>query len=192
MLVDFNMSKTDNITAFILAGGQSSRMGTDKAVIMFKAKPMIEHVRGALSISFKNIILISNHITHQSLGLPVIKDAFENIGPLGGIIAGLRHSQTELNLFMACDMPMVTPQIINALVEQTKPNSCTTTSYNGKIETLCTLFPKSALPQLEEMVNDQRYRLYDVLDSLKAQVVDVSHLCSFNPFANINTPEDLQ
>jgi len=190
--MDSTMSKNENITAFILAGGQSSRMGTDKALVLFKGKPMMEHVLKTLSHSFKNIILISNHSAHQSLGLPVIKDAFDNIGPLGGIIAGLKHSETEQNFFIGCDMPLVQVEVLDKILQESigSPNSLP--CYQGKTETLCSILSKSSLPQLEQAVSEKHYRLYDILLALQPQLVDVSHLCSFNPFANINTPDDLQ
>ncbi|MFM7177487.1 MAG: molybdenum cofactor guanylyltransferase, partial [Bacteroidota bacterium] len=181
-------TKINSVQAFILAGGQSSRMGTDKALVPFRGMPMMQHSIRLLSDLFTSITIVSNHESHHQFGLDVIPDAFEKIGPLGGIIAGLRHSTTELNFFMACDMPMVTSPIIKSLLDIVNANGCITASYDGKSETLCTLYPKSALPLLEEMASKQQHRLYDVLEALKAQVVDVTHLCESNPFININTP----
>lgn len=167
-------------------------MGTDKALVPFRGMPMMQHSIRLLSDLFTSITIVSNHESHHQFGLDVIPDAFEKIGPLGGIIAGLRHSTTELNFFMACDMPMVTSPIIKSLLDIVNTNGCITASYDGKSETLCTLYPKSALPLLEEMASKQQHRLYDVLEALKAQVVDVTHLCESNPFININTPAELQ
>ena len=185
-------TKTNSVQAFILAGGQSSRMGTDKALVPFRGMPMMQYGIQMLSDVFTSITIVSNHESHRQFGLEVIPDAFDKIGPLGGIIAGLRHSTTKLNFFMACDMPMVTPQLISRLLQTANAHDCITASYNGKSETLCTLYPKSALPLMEEMASKQQYRLFDVLDALKAHVVDVTHLCESNPFININTPAELQ
>ena len=185
-------TKINSVQAFILAGGQSSRMGTDKALVPFRGMPMMQHSIRLLSELFTSITIVSNHESHHEFGLEVIPDAFEKTGPLGGIIAGLRNSTTEMNFFMACDMPMVTSRIIKSLLEAVNTNGCITASYNGKSETLCTLYPKSALPLLEEMASKQQHRLYDMLDALKANVMDVTHLCESNPFININTPAELQ
>ncbi|MFN5324412.1 MAG: molybdenum cofactor guanylyltransferase [Bacteroidota bacterium] len=178
--------------AFILAGGQSSRMGTDKAMVPFRGMPMMQHGIQLLSEHFSKITIVSNHEKHKMFGLDVIPDAFEKIGPLGGIIAGLRHSTSELNFFMACDMPLVPSAVIVALLEQASNDQCITTSFQGSRETLCTLYPTSALPLLETMAIKQQYRLHDVLIELEADVVDVTHLCENNPFININTPAELQ
>lgn len=167
-------------------------MGTDKALVPFRGMPMMQHGIQMLSDVFTSITIVSNHESHRQFGLEVIPDAFNNIGPLGGIIAGLRHSTTNLNFFMACDMPLVTPQLIGQLLEVANAHDCITASFNRKSETLCTLYPKSALPLLEEMASKQQYRLYDVLDILKAHAVDVTQLCHSDPFININTPAELQ
>lgn len=192
MLLDFPMTSNEKISAFILAGGQSTRMGTDKATVMFDGKPMVEHVWDALSPLFKRITLVSNHVSHQAIGLPIIKDAYDHIGPLGGIIAGLRESETDLNLFIGCDMPMVRPAILDFLIAVSKENEHLLPSFQGKTETLCSILSKSALPTLERAVSSKNYKLYEVLMSLNPKVTDVAHLCNENPFANINTPSDLK
>ena len=167
-------------------------MGTDKAMAPFRGMPMMQHSIRLLSEHFSKITIVSNHEAHQTFGLDVIPDAFEKIGPLGGIIAGLRHSNSKLNLFMACDMPLVTSEVIEALLQQAGTDQCITASYQGSRETLCTLYPTSALPLLESMVKNGQHRLHDVLRTLDAADVDVTHLCEKNPFININTPAELQ
>jgi molybdenum cofactor guanylyltransferase len=184
--------QSQDIHAFILAGGQSLRMGSDKALVPFRGKPMIEHVSDVLMQRFHTITIVSNHHMHKSLGLPTIADAYDQIGPLGGIIAGLKHSRSEQNLFIGCDMPMVQVEILDKLLQESIRNHNLLPCYQGKTETLCSIISKSALPQLEQAVTEKNYRLYDILLALQPQLVDVSHLCSFNPFANINTPDDLQ
>ena len=181
-----------NINAYILAGGQSSRMGTDKALVDFRGKPMIQYVADALMQRFSNITIVSNHLAHASLGFPNIPDAYEQIGPLGGIIAGLKHSATEQNLFIGCDMPLVQVSVLDKLIQESNTNPHLLPCYQGKTETLCSIISASALPQLEQAVADNNYRLYNILLALQPLLVDVSHLCSYNPFANINTPDDLQ
>ncbi|MFM7901115.1 MAG: molybdenum cofactor guanylyltransferase, partial [Bacteroidota bacterium] len=75
-------TKINSVQAFILAGGQSSRMGTDKALVPFRGMPMMQHSIRLLSDLFTSITIVSNHESHQKFGLDVIPDAFEKIGPL--------------------------------------------------------------------------------------------------------------
>lgn len=167
-------------------------MGTDKARAPFRGMPMIQHGIRLLSEHFSKITIVSNHEAHQVFGLDVIPDAFEKIGPLGGIIAGLRHSNSKLNLFIACDMPLVPSAVIVALLEQASTDQCITASYQGSRETLCSLYSTSALPLLESMAQNQQYRLHDIMKALNVLDVDVTHFCESNPFLNINTPAELQ
>ena len=167
-------------------------MGTDKARAPFRGMPMIQHGIRLLSEHFSKITIVSNHEAHQVFGLDVIPDAFEKIGPLGGIIAGLRHSNSKLNFFMACDMPLVPSAVIEAVLQKASTDQCITASYQGSRETLCSLYSTSALPLLESMVKNGQHRLHDALRTLDAADVDVTHFCESNPFLNINTPAELQ
>ena len=152
----------------------------------------IQHVIHALSKVCPAITLVSNHKAHHQFGLEVIPDYHQQIGPMGGIMAGLRHSQSAVNLFVACDMPFISNEVLTALLKKSTADGCITAAYGGRRETLCTIYPKSALEIMEAMVKAQQFRLYDLLDELHAEVVDVTHLCSGNPFININTPDALK
>ncbi|MEX2409788.1 MAG: molybdenum cofactor guanylyltransferase, partial [Candidatus Paceibacterota bacterium] len=95
-----------NITAFILAGGESRRFGENKALFQYKKKPLIAHVIDKISGSFKNLVIIGkNDAIYRKFGYTVIEDLLPYQNPLVGIYTGLMYSNTDWNFFIACDMP---------------------------------------------------------------------------------------
>jgi molybdopterin-guanine dinucleotide biosynthesis protein A len=106
-------------SAFILAGGKSVRMGTDKGLVDFKGKPMIKHLIEIVQPLFSDVIIISNNEAYQKFGLPVLKDRIKDLGPIGGLLTGLKYTNTDWNFFIACDLPFVQTKVINLLNDET-------------------------------------------------------------------------
>ena len=92
-------------TAIILAGGKSSRMGSDKGLVLLNGKPMISYIIEILKKMQIPIIIISNNENYKQFGLPVFADIIKEKGPLGGIYTGLKNSKTESNIIVSCDVP---------------------------------------------------------------------------------------
>lgn len=104
----------DDITGIILAGGKSSRMGQNKALLDFKGKTVIEHVISTVSNLFNRVIIITNSpADYTHLGFEIFTDFYANLGPLAGIHSGLVNSKTERNFIISCDIPLVTSDVIN-------------------------------------------------------------------------------
>ena len=106
------MKSKNNITGIILAGGKSSRMGTEKGLILYKNKPFVEHIIEAMNPLVDNIIIISNNKAYKSFGFRCYEDLIKNTGPLAGIYTGLRYSKTENNLIVSCDVPLINTVIL--------------------------------------------------------------------------------
>lgn len=106
-----------NITAVILAGGASSRMGSDKALLEWRGRPFVAHIVEHLREHVADIAINSNDAANfAQFGRPVITDATaQRRGPLAGILAALNFSTTELTLVVPCDNPMTSPQLIARL-----------------------------------------------------------------------------
>src|ERR1035437_7677768 len=98
----------NNLNGYILAGGKSSRMGTDKGLLVFNKKTIIQHVIAQLKPVVKEVIIVSNNRDYEKFGVKVIADIIKNIGPAGGIHAALSHSNTNHNFIVSCDMPFIT------------------------------------------------------------------------------------
>src|SRR5581483_6345268 len=103
------------ITGFILAGGQSRRMGRDKAGIEWGRETLLTHGLKRMRDAFQEVIILgpSSSDSFRSLG-----DEFANSGPLAGIHSGLRYSKTDWNFFLAIDMPLAPTALLQFIVEK--------------------------------------------------------------------------
>src|SRR3954447_5197806 len=101
-----------NTTAIILAGGKSSRMGTNKALLDLNGRMVIEGIVEKLEKTVDEIIIVTNTFAdYEFLKLPMVEDKWKDMGPLAGIEAGLNASKTEHNLIVACDMPFISVEL---------------------------------------------------------------------------------
>src|SRR5271165_5087016 len=99
------MRAAGSSAGFILTGGQSSRMGTDKALLPFGDGFLIDHIAAKVTAAAGSVCLVGGHERYLRLGYPAIADLWHDIGPLGGIVTVLQTSSAEWNLIVACDMP---------------------------------------------------------------------------------------
>jgi molybdopterin-guanine dinucleotide biosynthesis protein A len=187
------MKRSIDISAFILAGGKSSRMGTDKGLLPFRGKPMVQHVIGVLQQHFRSVSIISNASGYTKFGLPVVNDMLKDKGPLGGIYTGLEQSRTEWNFFCACDMPFLDLSVLEMMTAFPYSTDAVVAKYYHHMEPLCACYNKSCLPVILEMNAAGNYKLHDLLSNLQVKAIDFSGVfeSAFNPFRNLNTMEEV-
>ena len=105
-----------DITGVILAGGESRRFGSNKALALLHGKPLVQHVTETVSSVFNDCLLVTNSPEqYDFLNIPMIKDRYQDKGPLAGIHAALRHTGKAWVFVIGCDMPAVTPDLISFL-----------------------------------------------------------------------------
>ncbi|MBZ5551494.1 MAG: molybdenum cofactor guanylyltransferase [Acidobacteriia bacterium] len=189
------------IAGFLLAGGRSSRMGEDKALIEVSGQTLMARSVGLLKSVCESCTLIGPKERYASLGLDVeiIEDAVEPCGPLGGILTGLRHSKHEYALFLACDLPFMTERFLRYLVGAAmveKPDIAVPVDGSGEYQPLCTVYSRACLPAVESSIAAKRYKVSSFYDSLgKLRVIGTGEIRHFSPdfkiFTNVNTPEEL-
>ena len=97
------MNSKKTITGIVLAGGKSRRMSTDKALLLFKGKPFLSHVIEALMPMADEILIVSDNKKHEKFNFKRVSDTMIDAGPLSGLHAGLKHSNTELNIESAAE-----------------------------------------------------------------------------------------
>jgi molybdopterin-guanine dinucleotide biosynthesis protein A len=150
----------------ILAGGLSTRMGRDKARLRLGRRTLLGHVRANAA----------------QVGLPVQvlrKDLIARCGPLGGIYSALRTTRHQAALFLACDMPFVSPTVLRSLLEQ----------FNGKRPVFAfandmpgfpLILPKVLLPKIEQLISKRKFSLHNLALATRARLVRVSPEAVFN------------
>jgi molybdenum cofactor guanylyltransferase len=184
-----------NLTAIILAGGLSLRMGTDKALIPYRSKPLIRYSID-LALCFTETILIStNQDSLQDFGFPVIKDKYPLKAPLAGIHAGLLESKTEWNLVLTCDMPNVSILLIEYLISQVEEKTgLILPGHDGFVEPLCGLYHRSLINLIESNFGENKLSPLDLLMVSPHKIVQVQSVPGIEPsivFKNVNAREDL-
>ena len=103
---------------FVLCGGQSRRMGRDKALLPFGQGTLVEHVADVVRKAAGSVTLVGPAERFGALQLPVIEDEQPGLGPLGGIISALASCPGEKCLIVACDLPDLTPEFLTDLIDR--------------------------------------------------------------------------
>ena len=177
-----------NLTAIIIAGGKSSRMGQNKSLILYKGTRLIDNAIHLME-NFTQNLLISSNADISTISYPIIADEFTEIGPISGLYTCLKTSKTELNLIIPCDVPYIKPFIYQKLLENSDGYDAVIPRLpNGKIEPLVACYKKAVLPVVLGQINLEDYKMVNLLDKLNANYIDFEHA---EQFKNMNTPNDL-
>ncbi len=187
-----------DVTAFILAGGKSSRMGADKAFLDFDGRTLLERTL-ELARSVTDAVRIVGGREKFAPFAPVVEDVFSGHGPLGGIHAALRSSNSDLNLMIAVDAPFVSRALLQYLIleahhapEATAVVPC----CNGHRQPLCAIYRREFAEVAEKALIAGKNRIDVLFDVVKSRVIDEEELeragFSADLFCNLNTPEDVE
>ena len=187
------MTGESNITAIILAGGKSSRMGADKGLVELNGIKMIDRVLQNVTSVLSEVVISINLAGYDGLGYPVVRDLYKNCGPLGGIHAGLKHTETPWNLVLACDLPFISGDFLRFLLSNIAPADAVVPVHDKLAEPLCALYHKSSLPKIESLLLKQEFKMQNALKILDSKFVVVPEdlFDASLIFKNINTAQDL-
>lgn len=190
------VSDQDKYTTAIMAGGKSSRMGTDKAFVPLLGKPMIEHVLECVSGLGDEQIIITNAVQkYRYLGLPLFSDIYENHGPLGGLHAALAQAKYKHVLVVACDMPWLNRSLLAYMVSIRDTADVIVPRWTKFPEPLHAVYSKACLDAVAASLEEQRLKLIAFYGRVRVRYLEREELARFDArgrsFANINTPDDL-
>jgi len=195
------MASPNPISGFVLAGGKSSRMGEDKALMEINGQSLLARSIALVQSVCESAAVIGpcDRYSGLGLGVEIIEDAVEPCGPLGGILTSLRHSQHEYALVLACDLPLMTERFLHylagaALAEG--PDVVVPVDGSGEYEPLCALYARTCLPAIESGIAARQFKVSRFYASVnKLRVIGTGEIRHFSPdfaiFSNVNTPEDL-
>jgi molybdopterin-guanine dinucleotide biosynthesis protein A len=174
---------------FLLAGGRSSRMGREKALLELDGKTLVEIGLEKLKKVCREVKLVGDNPGLACFGVGAVPDTMTGCGPLGGIVAGLEQSAAELNLFLAVDVPFVPAALLQQLLFAASAEDvvCVMVESCGQPQPLIAVYRRSALPTLRGELEAGRWK---VMSAIKA-AGDVRYLKSAEEawFRNLNTPE---
>ena len=185
-----------DLTVAILAGGRSKRMGSDKALLTIEGIPLLQRViNAAHTLADARIIISNSPTTHSPFLWPLFPDRFPDAGPLGGLATALHHATTSHLLLLACDMPNLTPPLLQYLIDQPRASHgvIIPEDENG-LQPLCAVYSRSVLPLAEDTIEQGQLSMQTFVGRIDARVVNRekwdSHSEGHDPFANFNTPEE--
>ena len=185
------------IAAVILAGGKSSRMGKDKALLNLGKQKMIEYVLEEIRDVFKDILIIGSPESYDFPGVPVEPDIIPGRGPLSGIHAGLIHTGKDYVFVTACDMPFVNKKLIQYMINKLDNKYDVLIPRVGEfMEPLFALYGKRCIAPIEENLNAGRYKVLDFLPKVRVNYIYPEEINAFvepeKVFFNVNTPQELE
>ena len=190
------MNKRSDILGVVLAGGKSTRLGAEKALLPLRGRPMIQIVAETLSTVFADVIIAGGRFDQLGfLGLPVVSDSFPECGPLAGIHAALSHSQARSIFVLSCDTPFIPPELIEYVLDFKSSSPTKITLFEDKLQPLCGLYSAACLPFLRSDLEQGKLSVLKSLLNIDFAPVPISaSQAFFTPelFRNINCPEDYQ
>lgn len=185
-----------NIDCAILAGGQSKRMGRDKATIKVGEMELIEHVYSKVQDIFDDIFVVSSH--HNSIcgvSTPVFRDVLPQGGSLVGIISALLHSRGSHVFVVACDMPFLDSDFILNLIQGVDNEDIIVPKTEAGYEPLHAVYNRTCLSYMLKLVDANRFKIDRIFPFLNVRAVPVEIRNSsqgISVFTNINTEKDLE
>lgn len=187
--------KIKGVSGVILAGGKSSRMGSNKALLPYKGGRFIEAIHRQLAEIFDEVLLVTNNPEqYEFLPCRKVPDIFPGAGALAGIHSGLYHSSNPAIFAVACDMPYLNSELIRHLAGRTDAGSVLIPEGPAGLEPLHAVYGRDCLAAIEETLTSGEKRILSFFDRVKTIKIDAEQIAAFDPsfasFSNINTPDE--
>ncbi len=186
----------NSIEGFILVGGASSRMGTDKSRLLLNGETFVERIAKELLSLADSVKIVGNDSAHLDLQLPSAADIYPGWGALGGVHAALAACRSRWAAIVACDLPFVSAALIARLANLRENFAAVAPiQSDGRPQPLCALYQVvPCLNQADQLIKSGERRPIALLQSIGARWVSFAELADLvgadRFFDNINTPQD--
>ena len=199
-----NMGRSDEaripVTAAILAGGRSTRMGVDKTLLAVDGESLLLRVVDSVGRICAHTVVVTNRPEQAgeaglSINVPVLADEVPFLGPLGGLVTALKEAPDDWVLAVAADLPWLEPELVRALWEARDGAQVVVPVTDKGLEPLLALYHRDCLPAARRVLQSGRRRIVAMFQELRVVEVPVEALRAADPrlrsLVNVNTPEDL-
>ena len=187
----------EDVTAFVLAGGKSTRMGREKATLELGGQTLLERALQLASAAAAETIIVGPRADFEAYGR-VVEDIHPGHGPLAGIHAALGVTSTELNLILAVDTPFLEPRFLEYLVDQARESGAVVTlprTADG-FHPLAAVYRRAFRETAERALREGRNKIDALFAEVETRVLEAAELerLAFAPaiFENLNTPDDVE
>ena len=189
--------RVDDLTAFILAGGRSSRMGQDKAFLKLGGNTLLERALELAGSVAAHVRIVAPQERFLTVAR-TIEDTYPDCGPLGGIHAALSRTTTELNLVLAVDLPFVEPDFLSYLVAQASQTAALVTvpQADGGWQPLCAVYRRDFGAIAERALQRNHNKIDSLFTPAETRAINEAEMqrrgYSLHMFRNLNIPADFQ
>ncbi len=187
--------------SIILGGGRSSRLGQSKVSLVIEGKSLLQQTVNLLSQLGGDIVLVlaqgqEKPLLSSSPTVKIANDLYSGKGPLVGIYSGLKASDDEHCVAVACDMPFLNIDLLRYMKELAPGFDVVIPKIKNELEPLHAIYSKNCLNVIGVMIEENDLIIRHMLNRVKVRYVKESEVNSFDPahlsWFNINTPDDLQ
>ncbi len=184
------------MTAVILAGGNSVRMGENKAFLQINGVPIINRIYTLLEDLFEEVIIVTNQKDlFKSFDSKITADLLPNKGALGGLYTGVFFSSFHYSFCVACDMPLLNRSLIQFLITKANHEDAVIPRTADGLQPLHAIYSKACLGPMKKVIEQDKQRIVDFYDLIKVRIVDEKEFLHLDPrresFINVNTPDEL-
>lgn len=186
-------------TAIVLAGGQSTRMGADKAFVELGGKPLVEWVLDALEPLTRSFVIVTNEprkFAPYAARAHIATDDPPRGGPLAGLRTGLRLSREPWAFVTSCDAPFLQPAFVQALGRFTRGHDAAVPGTPQERWPLTAFYHRRCVPAIDRAVQRGDMRVISFFDDVDVRWVPTAELALADPglrsLRNVNTPADLE
>jgi len=191
------LEKTEHpVSCIVLAGGESKRLGTDKAFLKISDRFLIDEVVEKMARIGDEIIIVANSPQKfKYLEARLVSDIYPGKGVLGGLYSGLRAACHDYGLVVACDMPFLDLRLLRYMILLSPDYDVVIPRVRGLTEPLHAIYSKECLQPIERMLSAGALRIVEFFPEVRVRYVEEGEISLFDPqflsFFNINTPADL-
>lgn len=185
-------NRMPELSVGILAGGNSTRMGQNKALMEWDQERMIDRLADRMGTFSEVIISAADRGVYEDMGLPVVYDIHRNIGPMEGIYQVLSKAENEYVFICAVDMPNISAQLVSYLADFICSDyDCYVIADEKHIQPLCAIYSKKILPVIKELIEKGEYRLRNILSRVRTKYISLEYSrFDKSTVKNINTYTD--
>jgi molybdopterin-guanine dinucleotide biosynthesis protein A len=186
----------NKITGIILCGGNSIRMGENKAFIKIAGIPIINRIHDLFNELFQEVIIVTNQKEFfTNFGSKICLDLIPNKGALGGLYTGIFFSTFPYSFCVACDMPFIKGTLIQFLIKNIQDQDVIVPRTKDGLQPLHAIYSKNCLDPIKKIIKKGKFKIIDFYNVVKVKIVEENDFASLDPlresFINVNTPEEL-
>jgi len=185
------------MTGVILAGGESTRMGKNKAFIEINGKRIIDRTVSLFREVFDDVLLVTNTpLDYIELKVRIVTDLVSGKGSLGGIYTGLFFSSSSKAFFVGCDMPFLDRRVIQYFLGLAQTADIVVQRTKDYWQPLHAIYPRTLLKPIERLLQQGELKIIKTYQGMRVREVTGEELKRFDPdlhtLSNFNTPEELK